>query len=84
MTSFFSFSECSISCVFFLQAVRSGMAKQNVATRQLLQECKTSHFPDHDNPEPLRLAAQRQTNSIHGQVSISKMTSMYSRYMSCS
>ena len=52
-----------------MQVAGRRMAEEHLATRLVLQECQTSHFPDHDHPQSLFVALQRQKNPLRRQVS---------------
>ena len=45
------------------------MAGQNLEAGLLLQERQGHHFPNHDHPQSLHLALERQDHPLHGQVS---------------
>jgi hypothetical protein len=51
-------------------AARGRLAQEHVAARLVLQERQGGHLPDHDHPQPLRLALQGQDYPLHGQVRI--------------
>ena len=45
------------------------VAQQHLEAGLILQERQEGHLPNHDHPQPLRLALQHEEDILHGQVS---------------
>ena len=58
------------------------MAQPDLAAGLLLQERQESNVPDHDYPQPLRVAVPHQEDILHGQVR-HKYRYLLSRSVNC-